>query len=166
MGMDLISVVMVADLTTDETGKNTVSLDWDAGLKFIETAPLDSLGWADLENMGYVNPEFDGEDTEIENLTENDVDDIRSTVQFALTDVRDTIEGWGRRMNSFDMFGKRFYFFACESYGDVDEIIDNASIIQFSDGLMKAIGFITDFSTPTIGADSNAVNVEYAKELS
>jgi len=133
-------VVLVADADDSRKGK----LDWDAGFKFIETATADDLSWQDMDNMMYCEIETDEETGEIP--TEDSVQELRDAYRFALTDIRDTIEGWGRRLNVFTMFGKNFYFFGCESWGDVDEIIDHASIIQFSDGLMKSIGFYTDFA--------------------
>ena len=140
MGMDLISAVLVAD--ADDNRK--AQLDWDAGFKYIESATADDLSWVDIDGMNYCMVETEDDNDEV--LTEESLQNLRDTYKYALTDVRDTIEGWGRSLNVYTMFGKNFYFFACESWGDVDELIDNASIIQFSDGLMKAIGFYTDFA--------------------
>ena len=139
MGMDLISAVLVAD--ADENRK--AQLDWDAGFKYIESASADDLSWVDMDGMMYCPIETEDDNDEVP--TEESIQNLRDVYKYALTDVRDTIEGWGRSLNVYTMFGKNFYFLACESWGDVDEVIDSASIVQFSNGLMETVGFYTNF---------------------
>ena len=154
MGADLISTVLVA-----EAPDRKANLDWDAGLKFIETATPDELNWREMDNMVYCEVEVDDETGEIP--TEDGIAELRDTFRFALEDIRETIEGWSRVINVYDMFGKKFYFIGETSWGDCGSEITNASILTFSDKLMQTIGFITDFKA----YGPNAVDVEHAEKL-
>lgn len=141
IGADLISAVLVADAPDREA-----NLDWEAGFKYIETATADDLAWQDMDNMGYCDVEVDEATGEVP--TEDGLAELRSTFKYALEDIQGTIEGWSRILNVYDLFGKKFYFIAETSWGDCGSEIENASILMFSDGLMKAVGFATDFRAP------------------
>ncbi len=135
MGMDLITSMLVTEAGSEP--------DWDAGIMAIETLTEDDVDLSWLENFGLV--EFDDDDNV-------DMSEVRNGIKGALEDVRYHIEVHSRNLNVWELWGHKMFVFGCESWGDVDEVIDSIGIIDVCPKVMEAVGFVTDFTGKVVKA--------------
>ena len=148
MGADLITTMVVC--------KQDTVLDWENGKKAIAnlTAENVDLNW--LENFIYAI-EVDEDDNV--NMTV-----VRDRLNEALDNLRGHIDGLSRMLNTWTLWGHTLFVFGETSWGDADELFDDIGILDVCDGVLEAVGFVTDFNG-TIGADPSAVEVASAERL-
>ena len=137
--------------------KTDTVLTWDAGIEAIAALTVEDVDLNWLENFIY--------DIEVDEDDNVSMDVVKERVSAALNNLRDHVEGYSRMLNTWRLFGHTIYLFAETSWGDADEIFDDIGILDVCPSVMEAIGFITDFDPPAIGADPSAVEVASAERL-
>jgi len=149
VGMDLITSMVVC--------KQDTVLDWENGKKVIASLTQDDVDLNWLENFMY-DLEVD-DDGNVINMGE-----VRERVDSALENLRSHIEGLSRMLNTWNLWGHTLFIFGESSWGDADDLFDDIGILDVSEGVLEAVGFVTDFSG-TIGANPSAVEVARAEVL-
>ena len=131
MGQDFISTMVVTK--ADETP------DWDAGKVAISELTQDDVDLAWLENFIY--------DIELDEDDNVNMEVVRERVEQALEGVRMHIDGMSRMLNTWTLFGHTLFIFGESSWGDADDVFDDVGILDVCPKVMKAIGFVTDFTS-------------------
>jgi hypothetical protein len=125
MGMDLVTAVLYHPKDTN--------LNFDAGRQACENLSIEDIDNY-IENWVWdASPSADDFAKQAGERIKEAVDGVEA----AITELH-------RNINMFTILGHTIIIAGCESWGDVDEIIDEFSILGCSDKVMKAIGFTVE----------------------
>jgi len=124
MGADLITAVVYHPTTK--------KLDWDAGAEALKNLSEDDTNLNFLENFMMIDCDDDG------NV---DMEAVRDWLSSAVGEVKDSIEGYDRNVNSYRLLDHTIYITGDMSWGDCPELVDSYSILYTIPTVAKAIGF-------------------------
>ena len=148
MGADLITAMVVC--------KQNTELDWENGKKAIADLTVEQVDLNWLENFIY--------DIEVDEDDNVNMGVVRERLDDAIDNLQNHIDGLSRMLNTWNLWGHTLFIFGETSWGDADELFDDIGILDVCEGVLEAVGFVTDFSKP-IGADPMAVEVASAERL-
>jgi len=130
MGADLITTMVVC--------KQDTVLDWENGKKAIADLAVENVDLNWLENFIY--------DIEVDEDDNVSMTVVRDRLNEALDNLRGHIDGLSRMLNTWTLWGHTLFVFGETSWGDADELFDDIGILDVCDGVLEAVGFVTDFN--------------------
>ena len=130
MGADLITTMVVC--------KQDTVLDWENGKKAIADLAVENVDLNWLENFIY--------DIEVDEDDNVSMGVVRERLNEALDNLRGHIDGLSRMLNTWTLWGHTLFVFGETSWGDADELFDDIGILDVCDGVLEAVGFVTDFN--------------------
>ena len=130
MGADLITTMVVC--------KQDTVLDWENGKKAIADLAVENVDLNWLENFIY--------DIEVDEDDNVSMTVVRDRLNEALDNLRGHIDGLSRMLNTWTLWGHTLFVFGETSWGEADELFDDIGILDVCDGVLEAVGFVTDFN--------------------
>ena len=118
--------------------KTDTVLTWDAGVEAIAALTVEDVDLNWLENFIY--------DIEVDEDDNVSMTVVRDRLNEALDNLRGHIDGLSRMLNTWTLWGHTLFVFGETSWGDADELFDDIGILDVCDGVLEAVGFVTDFN--------------------